>query len=105
MGGVARLRFQDILYAEHHQHQIHIYTIDGGKTVTRQTFREFAGHLHDERFCLCSRGSMVNMEYAEDFDGADFILKNGKKLPVSRACAKEAKMAFGDFLFKRGPRG
>lgn len=47
---------------------------------------------------------MINLEYAEDFDGADFILKNGERLPVSRDLAKAARLAFGDFLFKRGPR-
>lgn len=103
-GGAIRLRFREILYAEHYQHQIYIYTANGEKTMTRQTFREFTESLDDERFFLCSRGLIVNLEYAEDFDGTDFILKNGKKLPVSRSLSKAARLAFGDFLFKRGPR-
>lgn len=104
VGGVVRLHFQDILYAEHYRHQIHIYTADGKTTVTRQTFGEFTEKLDDERFFLCRRGIVINLEYAEDFDGMDFILKNGKKLPVSRDLSKAANLAFGDFLFKRGPR-
>ncbi len=104
VGGTVRLRFSEILYAEHYRHQIHIYTADGQKTVIRQTFREFTESLSDDRFFLCSRGTIVNLEYAEDFDGADFILKSGKKLPVSRDLSKAARLAFGDFLFKRGPR-
>lgn len=104
VGGAVRLRFQEILYAEHFRHQIHIYTVDGQKIVTRQTFRDFSGSLTDERFFLCSRGVIVNMEYAKDFNGTDFVLNNGKKLPVSRDLAKTARLAFGDFLFKRGRR-
>lgn len=104
VGGVVRLYFRDILYAEHHQHQIHIYTADGRTTVTRQTVREFTEKLNDDCFFLCTRGIVINLEYATDFDGTDFILKNGKKLPVSRDLAKAANLAFGDFLFKRGPR-
>lgn len=104
VGGTVRLRFAEILYAEHYRHQIHIYTADGQKTVIRQTFREFTEVLSDERFFLCGRGLIINLEYAEDFDGMDFILKNGKRLPVSRNLAKSARLAFGDFLFKRGPR-
>lgn len=100
-GGIARLRFQDILYAEHYQHQIYIYSTDGKRHVTRQTFREFTAALTDGRFFLCSRGVLVNMEHAEDFDGTDFILKDGKRIPVSRDLAKTARMAFGDFLFGR----
>jgi len=104
VGGVTRLHFREILYAEHYQHQIHIYTADGRTTVTRQTFREFTEKLNDECFFLCRRGIVINLEYAADFDGTDFILKNGKKLPVTRELSQAANLAFGDFLFKRGAR-
>lgn len=98
-GGTVRLRFSDILYAEHYQHQIYIYSTEGEKIVTRRTFREFTAALTDGRFFLCSRGVLVNMEHAEDFDGTDFILKGGKRVPVSRDLAKAARTAFGDYLF------
>lgn len=100
-GGPVRLRFREILYAEHHQHQIHIYRTDGQETVARLTFRELCASLTDGRFFQCSRGVIVNMEHAGDFDGMDFVLKNGKRVPVSRDLAKAARMAFGDFLFGR----
>lgn len=101
VGGLVRLRFREILYAEHHQHQIYIYRTDGQETVARQTFRELCANLTDGRFFQCSRGVIVNMEHAGDFDGMDFVLKNGKRVPVSRDLAKAARMAFGDFLFGR----
>lgn len=100
-GGPVRLRFREILYAEHHQHQIHIYRTDGQETVARLTFRELCASLTDGRFFQCSRGVIVNMEHAGDFDGTDFVLKNGKRVPVSRELARDARMAFGDFLFGR----
>ncbi len=100
-GGVVRLRLREILYAEHYQHRIHIHRADGQETVTRRTFRDFAAGLADGRFFLCSRGVLVNLEHAGDFDGTDFILKNGKRIPVSRDLAKAARQAFGDFLFGR----
>lgn len=101
VGGKVRVRFSEILYAEHYQHQIHIYTADGRETVIRRTFRDFVPSLSDERFFLCSRGVIVNLEYAADFDGTSFILNNGKKISVSRDLIKAARLAFGDFLFKR----
>ena len=101
-GGIVRLRLQDILYAEHYQHQVYIYSTAGGQIVARLTFRKFTASLTDGRFFLCSRGVLVNMEHAKDFDGTDFILKNGKRISVSRNLAKAARMAFGDFLFGRG---
>lgn len=101
VGGTVRLRFSEILYAEHYQHQIHIYTADGRETVIRRTFRDLTVSLSDGRFFLCSRGVIVNLEYAADFDGTSFVLNNGKKIPVSRDLIKAARLAFGDFLFKR----
>ena len=98
-GGVVRLRFQEILYAEHYQHQVYIYSTAGEEIVTRRTFRKFTAALADGRFFLCSRGVLVSMEHAEDFDGTDFILKGGKRVPVSRDLAKTARTAFGDYLF------
>lgn len=104
VGGMVRLRLQEILYAEHYQHQIHIWTAGDKETVTRQTFCKFTERLTDERFFLCSRGTIVNLEYVEDFCKTAFVLKNGKQISVSRDRIKAARLAFGDFLFKRGPK-
>lgn len=103
VGGIKRLRFNEILYAEHFKHQIHIHTSDGNTTVTRMTFGDFCTELKcDERFFRCSRGVIINLENADDFDGTAFILKNGESIYVSRDIAKTARIVFGDFLFKRG---
>lgn len=100
-GVTIRLRYQEILYAEHFKHQIHIHRMSGQEIVTRQTFRDFSTALADESFFLCSRGVIVNLEHAADFDGTDFILKNGERVPVSRDLTRAAGLAFGDFLFRR----
>lgn len=103
VGGCVRLRLGEILYAEHFKHRIHIHTADGQTTITRQTFSDFIARLDgDERFFLCSRGVIINFEYAQDFDGAAFTLSSGCIISVSRNRAKAARAAFGDFLFKRG---
>lgn len=99
--GPVKLRLSEIQYAEHFQHQIYIHSTKGRTTVVRQTFREFTKSLGDSRFFLCSRGVIVNLEYAEEFDGRDFVLANGVRIPVSRGLAKDARLAFSDFLFKK----
>lgn len=103
IGGTARIRFCEIIYAEHFKHQIHIHLSNGNTTITRKTFKDFTVELGgDERFFLCNRGVIINLEYAEDFNGTAFILKDGVTIPVSRDITKSARVAFGDFLFKRG---
>lgn len=99
--GTQRLRFSEIIYAKHYQHQIYIHTTDNRKITTRQTFGKFAEELKDERFFLCNRGVLANMEHAVDFNGTDFIMENEEAITVSRNLRKSARMAFGDFLFKR----
>ncbi len=34
----------------------------------------------------------MNLKYTLDFDGIDFILKNGQRLPVSRSLSKAARL-------------
>ncbi len=102
VGGIERLRFSEILYAEHYQHQIHITTVHGNTIVTRQTFSAFKKNLEDERFFSCNRGAIVNLEHATDFDGVAFVMKDGANISVSRDLIKTARFTFGDYLFKRG---
>lgn len=100
-----RVRLGEILYAEHFQHQIHIHTRDGGETVTRMTFGDFSALLSgEERFFVCGRGVLVNLEYASDYDGSVFLVGDGTSVPVSRELSEKARSAFGEYLFRRGRR-
>lgn len=99
--GSIQLRLKEILYAEHFQHHVHIHTTNEHTIIVRLTFREFVAGLKDERFFSCNRGSIINLEHAEDFDGKAFLLKNGASIPVSRSLASTAKKSFADFLFQR----
>ncbi len=56
----------------------------------------------DPRFYLCSRGVVINLEHAVDFDGALFILDDETRISVSRKLVKNARQTFMDFLFQRG---
>lgn len=101
-GSDVRLRLRDIAYAEHFSHMMHIHTADKKDFATRQSFREFTEPLkEDERFFLRSRGAIINMEHAADFDEPVFVMKNGEKVTVSRNLIKSARQAFMDFLFQR----
>ncbi len=103
VGGIERVRIQEILYAEHYQHQMHIATTKEKTIVTRMTFGVFKKITDDARFFQCNRGSIVNLEHASDFDGSAFLMNDGTRISVSRDLAKEARLAFGDYLFKRRP--
>lgn len=102
-GSDVRVKLKDIVYAEHYQHQIYIYTTMNKHISTRMTFKDFSALLADEKeFFPCGRGVLVNLSQAVDFDGKEFLLKDGRRLGVSRNLSQEARRAFGDYLFNRG---
>ena len=97
------LPFSSFIYAEHFSHMIHIHTTGFKELITRQSFEAFTASLKmDPRFYLCSRGVVINLEHAVDFDRALFILDDETRISVSRKLVKNARQTFMDFLFQRG---
>lgn len=102
-GSDIQLPFKEMLYAEHFSHIIHVHTTGNRVLTTRMSFGQFTAPLkEDNRFFLCSRGIVINMEHAVDFDGTAFLLDNGSSIPVSRDLIKTARQTFMNFLFQRG---
>ena len=102
-GSDIQLPFKEMLYAEHFSHMIHVHTTGNLVLTTRMSFGQFTAPLkEDDRFFLCSRGIVINMEHAIDFDGTAFLLDNGSSIPVSRDLIKTARQTFMNFLFQRG---
>lgn len=98
-----RVRLEELLWAEHFQHQIRAHIAGGGEVSSRLTFREFTELLSgDPRFFVCGRGVLVNLDRAVDFDGRDFRLEDGTRVPVSRDLTGAARSAFGERLFFQG---
>ena len=99
------LPFSSFIYAEHFSHMIHIHTTQSTVLTVRQSFKDFTAPLKaDARFFLCSRGTVVNLEHAVDFDGSVFLLDDGSRVPVSRDLSKAARQAFMTHLFEKGVR-
>lgn len=102
-GSNVQLSFRDIVSAEHYAHQIHVKTASGRTFITRQSFAEFTTPLKtDERFFVCSRGMIVNLEHASDIGNGSFTMDDGSTVGISRDLTKAARQVFMDYLFQRG---
>ena len=102
-GSDVRLRYRDIVSAEHFAHVIHIRTTAGKTLATRQSFKVFTEPLKkDPRFFVCGRGVIVNLEHAADFQDAAFCMTDGSRVYVSQELLKAARQAFMEFLLQRG---
>ena len=88
-GGEIRLRYRDIIRAEHFAHVIYVHTTAGKTLATRQSFKAFTAPLkEDPRFFVCGRGVIVNLEHAEDFEDAAFRMEDGSRVFVSQELQK-----------------
>ena len=101
-GSNIQIPFKNIIYAEHFSHMIYIHTTGGKELVTRQSFEMFTASLKmDPRFYLCSRGVVINLEHAVDFNGSMFLMDDDSNISVSRKLVKNARQVFMEFLFQR----
>ncbi len=102
-GSDLRLRYRDIVSAEHFAHIINIRPTAGNTLATRQSFKVFTEPLRkDARFFICGRGVIVNLEHAADFQDAAFCMTDGSRVYVSQELLKPAWQAFMEFLLQRG---
>lgn len=105
-GSDVRLRYRDIISAEHFAHMINVRTTAGKTLATRQSFKVFTEPLKkDPRFFVCGRGVIVNLEHAADFQDAAFSMTDGSRVYVSQELLKPARQAFMEFLLQRGRVG
>ena len=102
-GSDVRLCYQNIIYAEHFAHVIHVHTTAGKTLATRQPFKTFTEPLKkDSRFFICGRGVVVNLEHAEDFEDDSFRMEDGSRVYVSQELQKSARQVFMEILLQRG---
>ena len=102
-GSDVHLRYRDIIFAEHFAHMINIRTTAGKTLATRQSFKAFTEPLKkDPRFFVCSRGTIVNLEHAADFQAAAFCMTDGSRVYVNQELLKPARQAFMEFLLQGG---
>lgn len=87
----------EILYLEYINRRGLVHLADRVLSCT-ETFAEMTPPLQGDRnFLLCYRGIMVNMRKIREKTGADFILANGEKVPVSRRNRREVLAVYDTF--------
>lgn len=94
-----RIFVSDIIYTDYYNHYIQVHTTD---RVIRSymSFADFSPILEPyPQFLWCYRNCMVNMDYINSMDDKDFILKNGERMPISRARKNEIRQAYANYVF------
>lgn len=91
-GETVRLRTDEIVHIESHNHLIQIYTEDEMFTVYEK-LNDVIKRLPKE-FLQCHKSFVVNLDKASSIDGKSILLQNGKVIPISRSFQTDARRRF-----------
>lgn len=94
-----RVLVTDILYVDYHNHYTQVHT---PQRLIRSymPFGDFSPMLSPYRqFLWCYRNCMVNMDFVDSWEGSDFILKNGERLPIFKSQRKKIIQTYTNYVF------
>ncbi len=100
-----RILVSDIIYTDYHNHYIQVHT---NSCVIRSymSFNDLLPLLSPyPQFLWCYRNCMINMDYVDYYDSKDFALKNGERLPISKARKQEIIQTYSDYIFDNANGG
>ena len=97
-----RVCLDELAWAETQDHYTDLHLENGALLRSYQTFEKFAAELPPlPQFQCCCRGVIVNLEYVDSLQGSDFLLRNGQKVPVSRAKRAEMQRLLSDYILAK----
>lgn len=100
-GDVVRpVRPRDISYVESRLRKVH-FTVGGEQGESLARLGEVQ-KLLPERFVRCHQSFLVNLDYLSGFSGADAVLFNGTRIPVSRRYRTSVHDALIDYVRSAG---
>ena len=95
--GIASVSKSAILYVLHTGRFVYIH-LTGQVLESYASFKELTDPLlKDERFLLCSRGVLINMQFVSRQQDNDFIMQDGSIQPISRRSRANVLKAYQQF--------
>lgn len=88
-----------IQWIDHHQNMVQFHT-DQGLIRSYMTFEHLQELLEsEERFLLCYKGCLVNMDRITGTVDSSFIVENGDSVPIRKRGAKQLKQQYIQYSF------
>lgn len=76
--------FKDIMYFEMNNGRLYLHLLERTLELSGKYLNYSQELLKDSRFWECYTNLIVNMDYIQNCDENNFLLKNSEKLPISR---------------------
>lgn len=90
--GRVHIAHKDILYLEIVHRKVFIYLAQERALEVRGTLKGLLEKLNDGRLIQVNSGCAANIDWIESYTKDTVVMKNGKRLPVSRDRAKKVKL-------------
>jgi len=90
-----------ILFLEVRDKYCHIFMADGKKYITREKLSALAERLDDSCFIWCHRSFIVNMDYVKALEKNDFVLSDGRFVPIRVGGKTEIAKQYEAYRFSR----
>lgn len=88
-----------IQWMDHHQNMVQFHT-DKGLIRSYMTFERLLELLEsEERFLLCYKGCLVNMDRIVGTDSHSFIVESGDSVPIRKRGTKQLKQQYIQYSF------
>ena len=87
------LKAADILYFERNLRTTQVITVDTEYTLNDK-LSELLDMLPERLFCRCHTSYLVNLDAVKEMKGAELLLKNGSKIPISRKYKQQTREKF-----------
>ena len=97
-GTVTRIQEHDILYLERMGRLTSIVCWDGRIHTSPERIDALLEQLSSESFCRCHASFIVDLRYVTVYDRTEFVMADGKHIPISRAFSMAAKQSFSKFI-------
>lgn len=95
----------DVVWCRSRGHSVELHTRSGTREV-RTSLRELQDTLTAHgHFLSPARGLLVNLAYVTGLEGADYVMANGTRVPISRDSVAAMRAAWTDYLFERARNG
>ena len=91
---VYRISIIKIGYLAYWNHNITITLLDGEVKEFRGSIKDCEKQLPTNYFFRANNGTIVNLSYCDRLEENYFVMKDGKKIQISRDRRKEAKLRF-----------
>lgn len=85
-----------------HAHYVEFTFSNGSRIRVRVNFSDVERRLTSfGNFYRTARGALVNFDYAAGIDGNEFVMRGGKRVPITKTATAQAGRAYAQYMFER----